>query len=287
MARGIAYALDEGGIAKLVKGFFVVNPLLPPKGLKVDGVEIFEGTTLTFTDLLKEILKTKGTMELLLVVHGYVNGAGLLLPLANGAPGGTLHWHLEMLMKIDSSGQPPTTQDLDKLQISKQAFTDLIDLMKKVQNMSFKAIEWRACDLGKTPPNLEMFRKFFGATRMGAPRMENIFGASPFEITPMNKVPEMKGFASYSYPDKNNPTVIIFMKLDENNWPSEGKMFAASRTDLESWIKKHINPQGSIQGNSVQIHALWKDPDSSHPLDNPTPILPIDPEYGPNIIYTP
>ncbi len=33
------------------------------------------------------------------------------------------------------------------------------------------------------------------------------------------------------------------------------------------------------------LHALWKDPPPDHQFDKPTPILPLDPAYGPNIVY--
>ena len=287
MARGIAYALGENGIAKLVKSYFTVNPVLSPSDLNVRSFDIFEGDSLTFKDLLKEILKTKGTTDLLLVIHGYTDGTGLALPLAPGAID-TKGRYLDMLMKINASQSDPTSNQMTQMGIDKAASLQIIELMKKVQAMSLNMVEWRSCDLGKSPAALEQFRQFFGATRMAAPTLESIFGASTVEYRSMDKIPDQKGVVAYSYPDKFNPTVSNDLPLDESaRTPVAGKLIAANESDLNAWIKKYINASGAVHGKSVLVHSLWKDPDSDHPLDNPRPILPLESDFAKNITITP
>ena len=122
---------------------------------------------------------------------------------------------------------------------------------------------------------------------MGAPRLENIFGISGIRILPLDQIPERftKDFARYYYPNKDHPTVINALKLDDSHWPTEGMMFAEKKEDVDKWVQTYLNPKGKVD-NHVAVHALWKDPDDTHVLDNPTSILPLQADYAPNILYS-
>ena len=171
--------------------------------------------------------------------------------------------------------------------MTQDEFTKLMNLRRKVVEMNLTWVEWRSCDLGKRPEVLDRFRIFFGATRMGAPMQEGIFGHSPVVITPLDRIPQKyTAYTAYSYPDKWNPTVIIFMKLNDSRDPTDGVIFAVSSAEVDKWIKTHINPKGTVKGNTVRVHGLWKDPDQDRPLDNPGLILPLDSDYEKNIRYS-
>ena len=284
MALGIAFALG-GGIGGLVKAFCEANPL-PPLGMSVSKVDISNGD-LNFGDLLKAIIKTKAT-ELLLVVHGQLNGSGLFLPVAAGASKVTGK-QLGVLMQLASSGKDPTDRQSAEFGADKKTIPQLIDLMNKVQAMNLKTVEWRACDLGSQPGVLKQFRDFFGASLMGAPLIANNFGIAGINIRPMDKIPDRfwSGFTPYYYPDKTNTKIIYFLKLDAGTgWPEEGAVFAEKSADLEIWIKTRINSKGKVPDHSIPMHHLWKEPDTTHTLDPATPILPLEPDYVKNIVYT-
>jgi hypothetical protein len=281
MGRAIAFKLGDYG--PLVRAFLKANPVLPPRGLKVDDVDVMSGKS--FIDLLNGVIKTKAT-ELVLVVHGYTDGSGLFMQLAPGAAtcSGA---NLRILNELESSGKDATDRQLANLGLDDQkAVKELIDLMHKVRAMNLSHVEWRSCDLGKQPGVLKQFRIFFGAALMGAPMTENIFGISTVSVRPFDKIPEkfQHDYVPFYYPDKQNTKVINYLLLDNSRWPTEGVMFAERQKDLDDWVHTHINPKGTIK-ESVAVHALWKDPDESHALDNPTAILPLDPDYAKLIAY--
>ncbi len=283
MARGIAFALG-GGIGSLVKGFCAANPM-PPIPLSVSPIDITEGD-LTFADLLRAIIKSKAT-DLLLVPHGILGGTGVALPIAKGTPWATGK-RLELLMQAASGKSLSDRQAAEFGSDHKKVVPELLDLMEKVRAMNLNTVEWRSCGLGKDPGVLKQFRDFFGANLMGAPTMDNNFGAAVTNIRPINKIPEKfwKEFKHYDYPDKVHTKVTYFLKLDEKGDPSEGAIFAESKDDLKDWIQQNINPKGTVpQNGSIFMHHLWKEPDKDHPLDLGTPILPLEAEYKDNITY--
>jgi hypothetical protein len=276
MARGIAFALGKDPpLGSYVKGF--CTPL------SVSPVDVIDGD-LTFADLLKTIIKTKAT-DFLLVVHGILGGSGLYLPIAKGAPNVTGQ-RLEILLQV-ASGKSLSDRQAPEFGPDPKVVSELLDLMKKVRAMNLNTVEWRACDMGKKPDVLTQFRIFFGAKLMGAPAIENNFGVASVNILAINKIPERfwKEFNRYDYP-KINTKVTYFLKLDPSTrWPVEGAIFAESMDDLKAWIQQKMNSKGTVPDRSMFMHHLWKEPDKSHGLDPPTPILPLEDEYKSNIGY--
>src|SRR5258708_2665827 len=184
MAYGIAFALGNS-VGSLVKGFCAANPL-PPLALSVSPVDLIDDD-FTFGGLLKAIVKTKAT-DLLLVVHGHIDGTGLYLPVARGAPDVTGK-RLEILTQV-TSGKSLSDKQAAEFGSDPKAAPDLLDLMKKVRAMKLNTIEWRACDMGKNPGVLKQFLDFFGAKSMGAPVMANNFGIAGVSIRPFNQIPD-------------------------------------------------------------------------------------------------
>jgi hypothetical protein len=281
--RGIAFQLGEG-TGSLVKGFCEANPL-PPGGFPVSKVDIIDSGEFSFIALLNAIIKTKAK-DLLLVVHGHIDGTGLYLPIASGAPDVT-GGRLALLMQV-ASGKSLNDRQAAEFGANQTIVTQLVDLMNQVRAMNLNTVEWRACDLGKTPAVLRQFREFFGADLMGAPVMANNFGIAVINIGPSNKIPEKywQEFSHYYYPDKDNIKVRYFLKRDpDTGWPIEGGLFAESKDDVKEWIQKKVNPQGQIPHSSMFMHHLWKEADENHPLEPGSPILPLEDEYKSNILY--
>jgi hypothetical protein len=223
-------------------------------------------------------------------VHGFLDGSGLAIPLI---PGGidTTGDHVLTLMQIAYSGKDPTDRQLAFLQMDLATFNKLMALRRQVVEMKLTWVEWRSCDLGRRQETLDRFRIFFGATRMGAPMVEGLFGLSPVAIVAdLDTIPEhfKTGFTPYFYPDKSRPTVIHFVKLDpDTRDPVEARIFAVSAAAIDKWIKDHINPNGRFSaGTDVRVHGLWKDPADDRPLDNPSMLLPLETEYEQNIRYS-
>jgi hypothetical protein len=282
MARGIVFALAENHLGKVVKAFFDAHPL-PPSGMSVSPTDVIDSGDLTFAGLLRIIISSKAK-ELALVVHGFYDGSGLLPPIDTGL-GPTKGAKLDILNQLESAHRKPTDKEEDEFDSNDSAITELLDLMRQVRAMKLKTVEWRACNLGKSPAVLEQFRKFFGATLMGAPRLENNFGIAVVNIRPFDKIPDRYNFdfTKYYYPDKDKPKVEYYLKL-EKGLPVEGALFAEKKEDIESWIHTKINPKAAVPEN-LPMHHLWVEPDDSRPLDSPTPILPLEKDYSPNIIY--
>jgi len=250
----------------------------------VDKVDILEGNTLNFMDLLDWMIKAR-QKELVLVIHGFPSGTGLDVPL-NPEKANCTGSNLQLLMDLEDSGKPPTDRQLAQLGGKQKSVDQLIKRMRQVRAIGITKIESRSCDLGRQPAVLKQFAKFFGAASMGAPTMENIFGISPVSIQALDKIPSKfdHDWTRFSFPDEEHPKVINFLMLNvDTGWPDAGTMFAASKADLEAFIHKHINPDGKAS-DSVAIHALWKEPPPDHALDKATPILPLDPDYAPNIV---
>src|SRR5262249_44239795 len=237
MATGLAFALG-GGIGVLVRTFFDANPC-PPRNLRVTRTVVIERGGLTFMDLLQEVIRA-GDQDYVLVVHGFVRGEGLVL---NLGPGGAqcTGQHVQTLMDIES-GKTPTTANRGALSLNDRRVDELIGLMRRVRAMRLRFVEWRSCDLGKSPVILREFQQLFDGRRMGAPKMENIFGSSTINILPFARIPQRfdQQFVRYPYPDKWNPTVINFLRLDpDTRWPVEGALFAENRLAVEDWIQTY------------------------------------------------
>jgi hypothetical protein len=281
--RGIAFQLGDG-TGSLVKGFSEANPL-PPGGFQVSKVDIIEKGEFSFIALLNAIIKTKAK-DLLLVVHGHIDGTGLYLPIASGAPDVTGR-SLELLMQV-ASGKSLNDRQAAEFGVDQTVATQLLDLMKQVHAMNLDTVEWRACDLGKKPDVLKQFRDFFGANLMGAPVIANNFGIAVINIGPISNIPDKywREFSHYYYPDKSNTKIYYFLKLDpRTGWPIEGGIFAENKDDVKDWIQKKINPQGQVPRGPLFMHHLWKEADANHALDPGTPILPLEDEYKSNILY--
>jgi len=282
MAIGIIYAIGENNLGKVVKQFFDAHPL-PPKSMSVSPTQVVDSGDLTFAGLLRAVIKTKAS-ELALVAHGYYDGSGILLPINKGL-GPTKGTKLGILNQLAASKRKPTEKEEGEFESNDSEIDELLDLMMQVRAMKLKVVEWRSCDLGKSPATLKQFREFFGADKMGAPRLENNFGVAGVNIRPFDQIPNRYdfGFTKYYYPDKKNTKVMYYLKL-ENGLPVEGGLFAENNADMEKWIQTKVNPKAKVP-KDLPMHHLWKEPDKDHSLDAPTPILPLESDYAANIVY--
>ncbi|OAI41998.1 hypothetical protein AYO40_06840 [Planctomycetaceae bacterium SCGC AG-212-D15] len=192
----VAFVMDD-----YAKNYFdTFNQL---SGLTVTKSEKF--TPIVFETVLDSIVNKHPKVEnFLLWAHGNPNGLNMALtnnarintPVprvrASGATLTTLMEIDDKQKKIKASSDPDkllmpdgvtTFQKhvdglIKGLMIGDDGVNNVLKLMNKIQARQLKTIEFRACNMGTHKAIVEVFRKFFGATKLGAPKAKAAYGTA-------------------------------------------------------------------------------------------------------------
>lgn len=297
--------------AKHVKKYFELFSVLPPKDLMVAKTTTPSGPP-TFETLLRAVAASPSN-EFVIVVHGFDTGDGLYAKLANRANKAvgaqTTYKKLEIILKImGRQTQKPTSGEREQLELQADDISELIKLIEKVQAKKIKLIEFRGCNLGRNPHSVAQFRKIFGATSFGAPKLYSFFGESPV------------GTGSHVmsiHADKHNGTTRTYSQtidgktchccfgINEKRKPRNGHIVADDKNTLQAWVKNNYSDTVNIDNKkSLFTHGLWfipeikkidlNDPDPLPPKEvPPRPIFPRTTaddgtnEYKMNVVYSP
>lgn len=271
-AKALTIGLDALRSAS-VKKYFAKFSTLPPKGLVVGSTTIVTGPA-SFETLVKAVTAANAD-EIVLVTHGFPDGTGLHLPLANraGAAVGpkVKFTHLKTLMAISKrSPAKPTEDERQSLGLPEDDIQELIDAMKKVQAKKIKLIEFRGCNLGRNTDSLKQFREFFGAATMGAPDLHSFFGDFPAKsgASVMGNHTSSHVGTTHSFPETfGDKKCICCVGINGERKPENGHVVADDNATIDKWIGKMFSPSVKLGNDAtLPIHGLWLIP----------PLPPID-----------
>lgn len=100
-----------------------------------------------------------------------------MVPLVTNARAHSTGADLEILNQIAGRERSdPTPAELQKLGIYNNDVSRLIALRERLHSKKIRAIEFRGCNLGRSPRSVRAFCSFFGAVRLGAPQLHSFFG---------------------------------------------------------------------------------------------------------------
>lgn len=302
---GKCFTMDIGlERSKAVEKYFEKFKILPPNDLRVDSTRNIYGKP-SFENLIKEVLKDKAD-ESLFVVHGYENGSGLYLPLANGTDSvKTTKGNLKVLNEIaDKKGGNISPDDKNKLSLKEAQIKRLLNLRKKLHAKKIMTVEFRGCNLGRDTQSVEQFRLFFGAKTFGAPKLHSFFGQSPIKSgsdVMKNHTKTHQG-KTYTYTSNfDGKKCHCCFGVNASRKPVNGHIVADDNPTLDRWIQANLSAT-AVKGNAkvIATHGLWiipqiklDDPDPLAEPDPPRPIFPLaknrdgDNEYKLNMVYAP
>ncbi|WP_296697957.1 hypothetical protein [Thiocapsa sp. UBA6158] len=256
-------------------------------GIQVTSVADIAGVG-SFEALASRIANTEDD-EFVVVVHADPNGVGLLVPLVTNARAHSTGADLEILNQIAGRERSdPTPAELQKLGIYNNDVSRLIALRERLHSKKIRAIEFRGCNLGRSPRSVRAFCSFFGAVRLGAPQLHSFFGDPAVLHGPGVVDSHEAGHRgdrtySYTYPSGSGRCVCCFGVDLATQRPVNGHIVADNLDSFNRWIQTHLDRNGTL-GNARQlpIHGLWKLPgaDNPDPAAIPTPIFPIETTDG-------
>ncbi len=279
-AKALTIGLDAVRSAS-VKKYFAKFSTLPPKGIVVSSTQAVPGPA-TFETLVNAVTAANAE-EIVLVTHGFPDGTGLFLPLANrgNAPVGpkVKFTHLKTLAAIAKRTPPnPTEPERELLGLLEDDIKELIAAMKKVQAKKIKLIEFRGCNLGRNAESLKQFREFFGAAMMGAPNLHSFFGDFPAKAgaSVMGNHTTSHSGTTHSFPETfGTKKCICCVGINAERKPENGHIVADDKATIDKWIEKMFSPSVKIgSDDTLPIHGLWLIP----------PLPPID-VNDPNSIF--
>jgi hypothetical protein len=293
-------------LAAAVSAYFTKFRVLPPKALMVGSTVTPHGPA-SFETLL-DAIKSATTPSFVVVVHGYEDGSGLYLPLANrgGSPHGatTKHDKLQRLMTI-AGRTPPAATDADRtaLQLRDVEIDRLIVLMRAVRAKNIQAIEFRGCNLGRNPNSVARFRAFFGAASFGAPNLHSFFGLDPVGTGANLMATHTSSHqgTTYTYDQTfAGKTCHCCIGVNDHHKPQNGHVVAEDSATLDAWIQANFDTRATLgSARRLPIHGLWQfpeinldDPDILANTD-PRPIFPLQRDaqghnqYRAHVVYSP
>ena len=255
----------------------------------------------TFKGLLEAVAKATAT-QVVIVAHGYSDGSGLFLPLVMGKAHTTMHYDLDKLMTI-AKRVPPVATDAEalSLDLTKGQIQDLVDLKNVLENKKppINVIEFRGCYLGKNYLSLSRFRQFFGANKIGAPKIGGFFGNFPHSHAAgiLTSHTTSHVGTTYTYPESySSPAGKSFccIGVDGNKDPQNGHLVADTQSALDRWVFHKFLPGMAASPGNIPVHFLF---DKSPPLPpgvpalatspTPEPYFPLSDEYAKQIVYSP
>ncbi len=301
IALGLKEYLNNG-----IRSWFRHFNSLPPIPLTAGKVDIVTGQP-TFEHLL-ELIIASPYLNFILIAHGHEDGSGLYLHMTRNSGSVRAEYHyLRRLLQFDA-GDKFTAVDQQRLGMNAGDVARLRGLMQKVQAKRVHCIEFRACNLGRSAASLDVFRRFFGARRLGAPDLHSFFGLGPVVTGQKMLDTHAQGhrggtWETYKFPFamRDSADLVCCFGLDEHNKPAAGHVAADTEATLDGWIKQYLMEKAARPpGDHMPIHGLWNvgrqiilDPeDISQPLGGwggPIPkrlILPTSVNYSKHIIYS-
>jgi hypothetical protein len=247
----------------------------------------------TIKGLMEAVDKSKEP-EILIVAHGHVDGSGLFLPLASGAPDSTTHQQIDRLLKMSITASLNITDaDAKTFSISKADLIALIDLAKARKKSPKKLIEFRGCTLGLNKISLGRFREFFGADKLGAPDVGSFFGSFACGQGNPHFAQHAAAHVGKTYEYPTGSTLFCCIGVDSNDEPQNGHVVATTGNHILSWLYTNFDPNATPPGNSLPVHFLWDDNPKPPPgvtLMNkmrPQPYFPNTKLYEDHIVYSP
>jgi len=256
MAQAHAVLMDLGRVETAVQLWFHQNPILPPSGLTAGRIQIEHNGS--FERLLQIIIDSP-FQNFILVIHGYSDGYGLLLPITRRQSGRhTTYLDLASLMEQDRNAR-----QTGRLGIGKPDAENLVNLMHKVWDKNIQCIEFRSCNLGRNRTSLDRFRQFFDANLVGAPDLHSLFGfvdvATGAEQLANHARQHPPRTETYQFPSAlKSPDLVCCLTLNNESKPeSWGHVVADSAPTISSWLNQYFSPQGRPVQGALPLHALW------------------------------
>jgi hypothetical protein len=264
--------------SKHVKKYFETFSVLPPKDVVVSSTTTPSGPE-SFETLLRAVAASSSN-EFVVVVHGFNTGNGLYLKLANRSKAAvgaqTTYQNLETILKIMARPtKAPTADEMTKLELKKDDIAELIDVIEKVQAKKIKLVEFRGCNLGRNTHSVTQFRKVFGATSFGAPKLYSFFGESPIAAgsdVMGNHTSSHEGTTHTYTQTINSKTVHCCFGIDNARKPVNGHVVADDRNTLEAWVKNNFSSTATLgKKKALNTHGLWFIPEPKKiDLNDPT-----------------
>jgi len=269
-------------LAAAVASYFTKFRVLPPRSLVVNSTVTPRGPA-SFETLLNAI-KAATTTSFVIVVHGYEDGSGLYLPLANRgqSPHGarTKHDKLQMLMTIAGRTPPQATAtERTDLDLRDAEIDRLIGLMGDARGKHIQAIEFRGCNLGKNANSVARFRSFFGAASFGAPNLHSFFGRNPVGTgaSLMASHASSHQGTTYTYSQTfAGKTCHCCIGVNDERKPQNGHVVADDDATVDAWIQANFDSKATRGTDArLPIHGLWQFPDLN--LNDPDILVNTDP----------
>jgi hypothetical protein len=286
----------------LVASYFAKYMLMNPYIVQPTTVtQVFPAT---FEKLLEAVSKTIAT-QVVIVTHGFTDGSGLYLPLVAGK-GHVTHDQLDKLMIVANKTPPVATgADAQSLGLTRAEFQGLVDLTNilKKKKPPLDLIEFRGCYLGKNYQSLTRFRQFFGANKMGAPKIGGYFVLFPHKHGTGILATHTKSHVgtTHTYPESFSAPAgkcLCCIGVDTNDEPENGHLVADTQDALNRWVSNKFLSGASLPTGNIPLHFLF---DKSPPLPplppgvlatavpkpKPEPYYPLSVEYAAQIRYSP
>lgn len=306
---GVAFTIGLNiDLTRAVKSYFDKFSVLPPRNFSVGSTSALHGAA-SFETLLGAVGASRAD-HFCIVVHGYEDGSGLYLHLANRNrhPVGerTTHDKLRRLNTI--AGRTPVSidaQDRQFLSLRDAEIQRLLALRTKVQDKHIRAIEFRGCNLGRNQNSVAQFRAFFGAGSFGAPNLHSFFGLNPVGTGAnlMRTHSRSHQGTTYTYSQTfGTKTCHCCIGVDGHQKPRNGHVVADDTATVDLWIQANFQAGTTLgRDRRLAVHGLWELPridlNNPDPLAGlnarPRPIFPLGQdaqghnEYQQHIVYSP
>jgi hypothetical protein len=250
-----------------ISTWFNTFNFLPPLPLVKAKIDHLSGAQATLEGVMQAMIASNFD-TFILIIHGYSDGVGLVLKLANDQYSRRPHTtydDLQRLMDDDAKHAGASREDLRHMNVAGRDVPRLIDLRRQLVQKKIDTIEFRSCNLGRNPIALDVFRRFFGARVAGAPDIFTLFGlVDTFTTTQMLKDHARfhRGdgrWVTYNFPfAARAPDLVVCFALNGESKPEfGGHIAAADPRVLDAWIKKFVKSDGVFRGSPMPVHGLW------------------------------
>lgn len=253
----------NAALSKSIRAWFQAFNFLPPLALTAGQVESASGNSFEF--IMQRMLASP-LRNFILIIHGYEDGAGLYIKLAEGqSMPHTTHHDLQRLMDFDAGGPPLSPADHAKMGLANPAVTRLLDLRHQLLAKKIEIVEFRSCNLGRNPLSLGRFRKFLGARQAGAPDLHTVFGLVPSVTGTLHMQKHTRShtgqgkWTTYNFPRAlGTPNLVACFALNDLGKPEYGgHIVAETNAVLDAWISKYLKAGAGRTGQELPMHGLW------------------------------
>jgi hypothetical protein len=247
---------------------FPIEPIHPaPQTLEI--VAVHQLDHMNWFSLVRAILaRVAPGGSVLVVTHGAAGGVAIPMLPGTMRVGAEAMAEATVLSRIWNDGSHlseffrASERTAARLHVDAHDARLFSDLIRDVQQLRLRRVEFRACNLGRHRSTMEHVRRLFGSVSLGAPVIrDTYFSPSLYEVQPPNTWTAWEAYTRHNRFDfyEGYGRVSLLYREDQHSH-LEVKIAAERLPAILHWVETRFGPPRRPTGNQIPMHAFYGRP---------------------------